>query len=90
MKMIKLKLMLAVGMMLVSSLAWSGYVDINQANAETLAMEIKGVGIKKAQAIVDYRNVNGAFATIGDLANVKGISDKTIEKNKEILMLGKK
>lgn len=88
MKMIKS--ILIVGMMLLSFSAWSGHVDINQADAKTLAMELKGIGLKKAQAIVDYRAANGAFKVIEDLSKVKGISDKTIEKNRKSILLGKK
>lgn len=76
-------------MILLSTAAWSGYVDINKANAETLAMELKGIGPKKAQAIVEYRKLNGAYKSIEDLGNVKGISDQTIANNKESLILKK-
>jgi competence protein ComEA len=88
MKMIKT--MLSVCLLAFSAFVWAGHVDINKADAETLAVELKGVGIKKAQAIVDYRKVNGVFKTVEDLANVRGISDKTIEKNRDNILLGKK
>jgi competence protein ComEA len=73
----------------VSSALWAGHVNINTADAETLSSELKGIGAKKAQAIIDYRKEHGAFATMGDLENVKGISSKTIEKNKENIVLEK-
>jgi len=84
-----IKAILTACLLTLSAAVWAG-VDINKADAETLAVELKGVGIKKAQAIVAYRNENGVFKTVEDLARVKGISDKTIEKNREKILLGGK
>ncbi|VAW56281.1 hypothetical protein MNBD_GAMMA07-1168 [hydrothermal vent metagenome] len=72
---------------LYSGLAWSGPVNINSADALTLAKELTGIGEKKAQAIVRYRDQNGPFTNIEALTNVKGISAKIIEKNKADLNL---
>lgn len=72
---------------LYSGLVYAGQVNINQADVSTLATELKGIGDKKAQAIVDYRKQNGAFVSVDDLENVKGISAKTIEKNRQNLSL---
>ena len=85
MKMIKIVLFSVV--MAFASLVNAGQVNINQADAPTLASELSGVGDKKAQAIVDYRVKNGRFSTVDDLQNVKGISAKTIEKNRLNLTL---
>ncbi len=74
-------------MMFFAGLAWAGEVSINKANAETLAVELNGIGAKKAQAIVEYRKSNGPFTDINDLQKVKGISLKTIEKNKKNITL---
>jgi competence protein ComEA len=54
-------------------------VDINSANAEALAEAIKGVGLKRAEAIIAYRDKNGPFATVDDLAKVQGIGERTVE-----------
>lgn len=54
-------------------------VDINSAGAEALAEAIKGVGLKRAEAIVAYRDKNGPFATVDDLAKVQGIGERTVE-----------
>jgi competence protein ComEA len=54
-------------------------VDINSADVATLET-LKGVGSKKAQAIVDYRNKNGAFNSVDDLTSVRGISEKFLAK----------
>ncbi len=52
-------------------------VNINKANAATLAAYLKGVGPSKAEAIVKYRKSNGSFKKIDDLKNVPGIGDET-------------
>ncbi len=54
-------------------------VNINKANAKTIAESLKGIGNKRAQAIVRYRAKHGSFKTLDDLRNVKGIGDKIIK-----------
>jgi competence protein ComEA len=64
-------------------------VNINTADAQKIADSVSGFGLKKAQAIVDYRTKNGEFKTLDDLNKVAGIGDKTIEKIKvDILFSG--
>ncbi|MDR2635933.1 MAG: helix-hairpin-helix domain-containing protein, partial [Campylobacteraceae bacterium] len=53
-------------------------IDINSADAKTLA-SINGIGDKKAEAIIEYREKNGKFKTIEDVLKVKGIGDKLLE-----------
>ena len=62
-------------------------VRINKANAKDIADVLVGVGMKKAQAIVSWREANGRFRKVEHLARVKGISDKTIEKNRDRISL---
>jgi len=57
-------------------------VNINRADAATLAAYLKGVGVNKAQEIVKYRKANGKFKSIEDLKNVPGIGDETFKDNK--------
>ena len=64
------------------ALAWGGPVDINTADAKTLAAELRGVGDTTAAAIVAYRTANGPFKTVDDLRKVKGIGDKILEQNR--------
>ena len=85
MKMIKVMMM--GFMLLLSAFSYAGTVDINKADAETLSSELSGVGGKKAQAIVDYRKANGQFISVDDLSKVKGISAKTIEKNRDRMIM---
>ncbi|WP_260258909.1 ComEA family DNA-binding protein [Vibrio intestinalis] len=56
-------------------------VNVNQASAQELADLLKGIGLKKAQAIVDYRDANGPFKKPEELAKVKGIGEATVAKN---------
>lgn len=60
-------------------------ININTADAATLSEYVIGVGPRKAEAIVQYRKKHGLFRTVDDLAKVKGIGPKTIEKNRAIL-----
>lgn len=63
-------------------------VDINTADATAIAENLNGIGPAKAQAIVAYREEHGPFATVDDLALVKGIGLKTIERNRDAITLG--
>jgi len=58
--------------------AFAGPVDINTADAETISTELKGVGLTKATAIVEYREKHGPFKSPEDLSLVKGIGDRTV------------
>ena len=60
-------------------------VDINSADAATLVATIDGVGIKRAQAIVAFRQQNGPFKPVDVLSQIRGIGDKTIAASKERL-----
>lgn len=57
-------------------------VNINAADAQTLAT-LKGIGEKRAEAIIEYRSKHGPFVSIEDLVKVKGIGAKTLEKNRD-------
>ena len=68
--------------MLIAPVALAGPVDVNSADARTLAKELDGIGPSKAQAIVDHRKANGPFKSAEDLARVKGIGKATVERNR--------
>ena len=61
-------------------------LNINQADLTQL-QQLSGIGEKKAQAIIDYRNENGSFKTIEDLAKVTGIGEKTVEKLRDSITI---
>ena len=62
-------------------------VNINLADAETIAMVLNGVGLSRAEAIVDYRESNGDFKEINDLIMVSGIGVSTIRKNIDKILI---
>ncbi|WP_061708226.1 helix-hairpin-helix domain-containing protein [Pseudenterobacter timonensis] len=62
-------------------------VSINQAPAEELARVMNGVGLKKAQAIVSYREEYGPFKTLDDLKQVPGMGSALVERNLSHLTL---
>lgn len=81
--MMKKSIMLGLSaMLLASSLAAAApatahLVNINTADQATLAA-VPGIGKHRAQAIVEYRKDHGAFKTIHDLTEVKGVSEKVL------------
>lgn len=73
---------------LFSVWAWAAQpVNVNSANAEEIAESLKGVGLSKAEAIVNYRNENGEFKHVDELVNVKGIGIRTVDINREYILL---
>lgn len=62
-------------------------VNINTADADTLAQALRGIGRSKAEAIVAYRDEHGPFKSLDELGNVKGIGDKTLEQLRPQLSL---
>lgn len=60
----------------------SNKINLNQANEADL-QTLTGIGQKKAQEIIAYREENGEFKEIDELKNISGIGDKTFEKLKE-------
>jgi competence protein ComEA len=83
----------------IRSLAWlgllaatgalAGPVNINTADAATLARELKGIGAAKAQAIVEFRQKNGAFRSVDELSLVKGVGQRLIDQNRADLRIDK-
>jgi competence protein ComEA len=65
----------------------AGPVDINTADAATLAAELNGVGPALAEAIIRDRMENGMFASPEDLTRVKGIGERIVEMNKPNILV---
>lgn len=82
-----LKSLLLTGSLLLCAAAWAGPVNINTADAATLAAELEGIGAAKAQAIVEYRSKHGPFKNVEDLLLVDGIGAATLEKNRTNIRL---
>lgn len=61
-------------------------VNINTADAETLT-NLKGVGIKKAEAIIAWREANGGFTSVEQLLEVKGIGVAILDENRNSLRI---
>ncbi len=62
-------------------------IDINSADAAAIAAALDGVGLVKAQEIVAYREMFGAFKTVDELMEVKGIGPGTLERNRDRIAL---
>ncbi len=77
-----------LALLLVSVSSFAGKVDVNHADADTIAAELEGVGVMKAQLIVAYREEHGPFKSADDLTMVKGIGERTVEINLENIIIG--
>ncbi|EQB2604987.1 ComEA family DNA-binding protein [Aeromonas salmonicida] len=64
----------------------SGKVNLNTASINELTA-LKGIGEKKAQAIVDFREKQGKFTTVEQLADVSGIGPATLEANRDMIIV---
>lgn len=62
-------------------------VNLNNADAITLQRDLIGIGEAKAQEIIAYRDMNGPFATVDELLEVKGIGKAILDKNRERLVV---
>lgn len=60
-------------------------VNINTADATTLAQSLDGVGLAKAQAIIAWRDANGPFTSADQLTEVKGIGPSLVDRNRDAI-----
>jgi competence protein ComEA len=67
---------------LLPLMSWAGPVNINTADAATIAKELQGIGLSRAQAIIEYREKNGSFKSVEELRKIKGIGAKVLERNR--------
>lgn len=61
-------------------------ININTADVKAL-MQLKGVGTKKAKAIINYRKLNGKFTSLSGLLKIRGIGEKFLKENKQRLSI---
>lgn len=80
---------LALALLLAGPALAAEKVDINRADAATLDRVLVNIGEAKAAAIVAHRKANGPFRSAEQLAEVKGIGLKTVESNRDRIVLGK-
>jgi competence protein ComEA len=66
--------------------ALTGTVNVNTADVKQLSM-LPGIGKKKAETIIAYRDKNGDFSSVDTLVKVDGIGKKTLSKIKEYIAL---
>ena len=71
--------------LLIPTLLFAETVNINTADKEVLMTSIKGVGETRADAIIAYREQNGAFKSVDELAEVRGVGPSIVEKNMDNL-----
>jgi len=84
----KLKTLMA-SLLLMPILAFANpMININTADSEALVDGLAGVGPEKAMAIVRYRQANGPFRQVNDLAQVKGIGESTVKQNRAYMTVG--
>ncbi|MGB3394027.1 MAG: helix-hairpin-helix domain-containing protein [Stenotrophomonas sp.] len=76
---------LVLALLLTTSAQATEKVDINTASAAELDQVLVNVGPAKAQAIVEHRQANGPFKSVEELALVKGIGLKTVERNRDLI-----
>ena len=86
-----MKIRIALAAAILSFSTWVGAepLDLNNADAQTLAETLKGVGESKAQAIINYREQHGPFQSVDDLEKVSGIGPRLLEQNRNRVMVHK-
>tara|TARA_R110001592_G_scaffold338676_1_gene625971 strand:- start:804 stop:1175 length:372 start_codon:yes stop_codon:yes gene_type:complete len=75
---------------LAEMVAAKSQVDINSADADTLALALDGVGLSKAREIVAHRERFGEFKTLEELEEVRGIGPATIAANRDKILIVRK
>jgi competence protein ComEA len=82
-----IKSIAALAAFVVSSITMAAPVNINTASAEQIAEALNGIGLSKAQAIVDYREAYGLFNQADEIVYVRGIGEATYLKNKDDILV---
>lgn len=74
-------------LVLFSSHLLAAPVDVNTASVKQIAKSLKGVGLQKAAAIVQFRNDNGPFTSVDELKQVRGIGNKVFSSIKDDILI---
>ena len=77
----------ALAVFAISSITSAAPVNINTASASEIAEALNGIGLSKAQAIVEYREAYGEFSRADEIVFVRGIGEATFEKNKSDILV---
>jgi len=83
-----IRTILAATIVALPLFAYAEAVDVNTADAATISKSLKGIGMAKAEAIVEYRSKHGPFKNADELSLVKGIGERTIEINRADIKVG--
>lgn len=67
--------------------AEKGKIDLNNSGIDELSA-LYGIGKSKARAIIEYRRKIGGFMSVDELTNISGISEKILEKNRDLITIG--
>jgi competence protein ComEA len=81
-------MIIAATLLLLSSATLAEPVNINTADAASMAEALEGIGAVRAEAIVAYRTEHGPFRSVDELALVKGVGEKTLEANRNNMTVG--
>ncbi len=76
-----------LGVLATNVYADGSSVNINTAPAQELADALVGIGLARAQAIVEYRDEFGPFEDVYELVNVRGVGERTVNLNEAIIRL---
>ena len=76
------RLIAGLGALILPLLTLAGPVNINTADAETISRELKGIGLAKARAIIEFREQHGSFELPEELLKVKGIGPRVLAANR--------
>ncbi|MDI5883452.1 ComEA family DNA-binding protein [Cobetia amphilecti] len=79
--------LLVTSLLVLSPTSQAADMNINTATAAQLT-ELKGIGGKKAQAIIEWRKANGPFTDVAQLTEIKGIGPNTLKRMNTTLTLG--
>ena len=82
-----IKTFAALAAISISSITSAAPVNINTATATEIADALNGIGMSKAQAIVEYRQAYGEFSRADEIVFVRGIGESTFENNKDDILV---